>query len=384
MRRIAYIKRWWCLLCFIFINSTAYTQDSSHMRISLLTCTPGDDLYAIFGHTALRVTDSSSVTDIVFNYGTFNFAEEGFYVKFMRGKLLYYLSIEDFRDFALAYQAENRGITEQVLDLSAEEKLAFREALIENLKEEKKYYLYDFFLDNCTTRLRDMILDFKHPRPLLPAVMPVNTTFRQAIHHYLDKGNKQWSKLGIDILMGPRTDAVMTPSQQQFLPDNLMTAIDSSNVPVVKSSASLFPIAPRQKDLSFFTPINVFIALLILYFIIAIGKNKWPLFLESLDRLLFFVTGLTGIILLLMWFGTDHRMTKNNYNLLWLWPTNLFLAFIPRKKSKLVRTYLLAYTIVLALLLLCWTFLPQKLNMALIPLVMLLGYRSVSIYLTRK
>src|SRR6186713_137405 len=97
-------------------------QDSSHIRISLLTCTPGEELYSTFGHTAIRVTDSNSVTDNVFNYGTFNFDAPGFYTKFIRGKLLYYLSVEDFREFAYTYQAEHRGITEQVLNMSADEK----------------------------------------------------------------------------------------------------------------------------------------------------------------------------------------------------------------------------------------------------------------------
>ena len=101
-------------------------RDTSRMRISLLTCTPGEELYSTFGHSAYRVVDSNGITDIVYNYGTFNFNDEGFYLKFIRGKLLYYVSTENFRDFVSDYKADNRGITEQVLNLSGPEKNSSR------------------------------------------------------------------------------------------------------------------------------------------------------------------------------------------------------------------------------------------------------------------
>ena len=156
------------VLLFLFNvhTQTSLAQDSSRIRISLLTCTPGDELYSIFGHSAIRIIDSNSVTDYVFNYGTFNFEDDGFYLKFIRGKLLYFLSVENSQDFMYEYSSMRRGITEQVLNFSAEEKKQIEYALIENLKDENKYYKYDFFLDNCTSRLRDIILKYKSPRLL--------------------------------------------------------------------------------------------------------------------------------------------------------------------------------------------------------------------------
>ena len=115
--------------CFILIYNTSFAQDTSRLRISLLTCTPGDELYSTFGHSAFRVVDSNSVTDIVYNYGTFNFDDDGFLLKFTRGKLLYYLSTEYFTDFKELYQQTNRGITEQVLNLSAAEKINIKKFL---------------------------------------------------------------------------------------------------------------------------------------------------------------------------------------------------------------------------------------------------------------
>ena len=91
----------WILLFFTMAHLPEDTsaQDTSHLRISLLTCTPGEELYSTFGHSAFRVIDSSSTTDYVFNFGTFNFDDDGFYLKFVRGKLNYYLSAENFQDF---------------------------------------------------------------------------------------------------------------------------------------------------------------------------------------------------------------------------------------------------------------------------------------------
>lgn len=369
-----------------FFVVAASAQDSSRLRISLLTCTPGDELYSLFGHSAIRVTDSNAVTDIVYNYGTFNFDDDGFYVKFVRGKLLYYLSVAYFPDFQADYQFTNRGMREQLLNLSAVEKTQLNHALIQNLQEENKYYQYDFFFDNCTTRLRDLIERAKSPTPILPAVMPLNTTFRQAIHQYLDAGQQHWSKLGIDILLGAKTDGVMTAKDQEFLPDNLMRALDSvKNTSLVKSNKKLYTLPDIQKEKIWFTPFVIF-SLLLLFYVIChfFVAHKFPLFMHGLDGMLFFLTGLLGILLIFMWVGTDHSMTKNNYNLLWALPTHIFFSFLVTQNLSWVKQYF-GFSAVAGILLLCaWYFLPQKLNPAMIPFVLLLIFRSYVIFRSRK
>ncbi|MBC7935690.1 MAG: DUF4105 domain-containing protein [Rhizobacter sp.] len=355
-----------------------FAQDSSRLRISLLTCSPGDELYSIFGHSALRVIDSNSVTDHVYNYGTFNFDDKNFYLKFVRGKLLYYMSIEQFTDFRDLYQYTNRGMTEQVLDLSAEEKQVFKQFLVENLKEENKFYQYDFFFDNCTTRVRDLIVKYKQPAPLLPAVRPPGMRFRQAIHEYLDRGKQPWSKLGIDILLGAKTDRVMTAAEQQFLPDNLMMALDSNrNGRLALSSQNLYPLQEQTTGKPFFTPLISFSILLLVFVLLhfTAGK-KWPLLMAGLDGMLFFLTGLLGFILVFMWVATDHSMTKNNYNLLWALPTHLFISFFISSKKLWVKRYLNFTFLAGVLLLFAWAFIPQQLNTALVPFVLLLMFRA--------
>ena len=368
-----------CLLIvhFSLLIVNCKAQDSSHIRVSLLTCTPGDELYSTFGHSAIRIVDSSSVSDIVYNYGTFNFDDDGFYIKFARGKLLYYISTEYFRDFEYQYQATNRGITEQVLNLTAAEKISVQNFLNNNLKEENKYYKYDFFFDNCTTRLRDIIKKNNDTSFTVKPGMPQGTTFRNAIHQYLNKNEKEWSKLSIDILLGKPCDAVMTPAQMQFLPDNLMIGLDSASHPMVLTHQNLYPVNNENTKGSLFTPLNTFILLLLIIAGLSFSKNKFIKgFLNGFDGLLFFLTGLLGVTLILMWVATDHSMTKKNFNLLWAWPTNIFAAFFISSKRSWVKKYFSFTAVALAIVLLAWFFLPQQLNTSLIPFVLLLIYRS--------
>lgn len=366
-----------------FILHSAKAQDTSHLRISLLTCTPGEELYSTFGHSAFRVIDSSKAfndnwRDVVYNYGTFNFDDDGFYLKFVRGKLLYYVSAEIFSSFKDLYQSTNRGITEQVLLLSAEEKIAIQSFLNENLKEENKYYKYDFFLDNCTTRLRDILKKNHDSSFCQKPVMPVGSRFRQAIHQYLDKNNKDWSKLGIDILLGQPCDGVMTAEHMQFLPDNLMKSLDSSNKPMVVSSQNLYPVTNENAKGSFFTPFVVFSLLAIFIVLIGYTKNRFAqAFLQGFDGLFFFLTGVLGIILIFMWVATDHSMTKNNFNLIWAWPTHTIIAFFVNSRKAWVKKYFKFTAIALLAVLISWFFLPQQMNNALIPIALLLIYRSV-------
>ena len=364
---------------FSVLISSVEAQDSSHLRISLLTCSPGDELYSTFGHTAIRIVDSSSTNDIVINYGTFDFDDPSFYMKFIRGKLMYYLSAEDFQIFKQDYQLTNRGITEQLLNLSATEKIALTKALYQNIKVENRYYKYDFFFDNCTIRPRDLLKKYKANFPPFKQVIPKGTKFRQAIHQYLDQRNKHWSKLGIDILLGAPTDAVMTNTQSLFLPDNLMKAIDSSSV--VVSTQALYPFNETANKAGFFTPLMSFFLLLVLIITLTRNGNAFVAsVLLGFDGLLFFLTGALGVVLIFMWTATDHSMCKNNFNLLWAWPTHLIGAFLINSTKRWAKFYFGITTVLYSLLLLVWFFLPQQLNIALIPIVLIILYRSALKY----
>jgi hypothetical protein len=374
------------VICLPAFAAKAQT-DSSRLRVSLLTCTPGQELYSTFGHTAIRITDSAANSDIVYNYGTFNFDDDGFYLKFVRGKLMYQLSAEYFDDFKYFYQQERRGITEQVLNLTSTEKQHLQQALEKNLLPANRYYKYDFFFDNCTTRARDMLIKYKDTAISFKPAMPSGTRFRQGIHAYLDKNKDYWSKLGIDILLGAPTDAVMTNTTMQFLPDNLMISFDSCTTPqvLVKTKASLYPLETTVDILTIFTPTTTFSLVLALFILLGLIKAK-PIkkILSILDMLLFFSAGLLGVILVFMWTGTDHAMCRNNFNLLWAWPMHLVMAFFLPSKKQWVKKYFGLTAAALVLLLVSWFFLTQQMNNALIPVVLLLLYRAAATYFKKQ
>lgn len=365
---------------FFLLPFASLAQDSSHIRISLITCGPGgpnDELYTTFGHTGVRIVDSSSVTDYVYNYGTFDAFEDNFYLNFVKGRLRYYVEAGDFKDFSEEYVASNRSITEQVLGLTAAEKIRVQQFLNNNILKQNRYYLYDFCLDNCTTRVRDIIKKNHDSTFTQVPVMPIGSTFRNAIHFCLDRNDQHWSKLGIDLLLGKPCDAVMTPGQMDFLPENLMHGIEKANTPFVLSVNKIFTPVNIDYQKSIFTPLVVFS--LLLFGTIALGfsrNKKLIIFLNGLDGLLLFITGALGILFVFMWTATDHSMVKNNFNLLWAWPTNLVMAFFINSKKNWVKKYWQILIGGMIIVLLSWFFLPQQMNISLLPLIALIAYRS--------
>ena len=375
---------------FLFLISySGFAQtDSCHLRISLLTCSPGEELYATFGHSALRVTDLASNEDIVYNYGTFNFEEPGFYTKFVRGKLLYYLSTEDFSSFKRQYEYERRSMIEQVLNLSCTEKQKMLQLLQQNLMGDNKFYKYDFLFDNCTTRLRDLLEKAADTAVHFSTIVKERTTFRQHIFEYMDYNDKLWTKLGMDILLGNNTDAVMSTREAMFLPDYLLKGFDSGrigNKPVVQSKITVIDLPvdtlrQTQGEKSFFTnPVFIFWLLFIVIILLSLSKNEAvKKFLFGFDGILFFITGFAGILMLVMWFGTEHIVCRNNYNLLWAWPTHAVMAFFVHSKKQWVKRYFLISAILYAVIFCLIFFIPQPMNNSIIPIILLLIFRYQS------
>lgn len=357
------------------------TTDSCQLTISLLTCTPGEELYSSFGHSAIRVTDDNAGTDLVFNYGTFDFNDPGFYKKFVQGKLLYFVSIDELNNFLAEYDYFKRGVTEQVLNLSCEQKQKLVAALFENAKEENKYYRYDFNYDNCTTRLRDMIEEVTDSPLQTTNILPGNnTTFRNLIHDYLQKGGQHWSQLGIDILLGSPLDKKIDNREAMFLPDYLLMAFDSAaagNKQLVTEKNNLLPAAITRQDKSFFTPVVVFAVLFLLVLALSLWKqHSYSVFFKLFDFSFFLAPGLLGILLVFMWFGTEHAMCKNNFNLLWALPTHAVAAFFLFSKKQWVPFYFRFIFFYSLVLLGAWFALPQQLNTALVPVLGIIIVRS--------
>jgi len=209
-------------ILFIFSIRLTAQINTAHTRISIITCGPGEDLYSLFGHTAIRIIDSAAHSDIVYNWGGFTFDQPYFYLKFLRGKLLYFSSADNFPDFMAEYIYEHRDVYEQVLNLDSSSKQKIFNAIHHNMEGDNRFYKYDFLLDNCTTRVKNIVFENSGNARVANRIVPDRTTSRDMIHYYLDRGSEPWTELGIDILLGSRVDRPVSNDEAMFMPEFFM------------------------------------------------------------------------------------------------------------------------------------------------------------------
>lgn len=375
------------LLLLLSVSAKAqYGSLSNAAEISIITIGPGAELYDKFGHSAFRIKDTLSGVDVVFNYGVYDFDTPNFYTKFAQGKLLYQLGVSYYQPFFESYVAQNRWIKEQTLNLSFTEKQAVSDFLWNNAKPENKKYKYDFFFDNCATKIRDVVqivlgdkLEFKEDH------IKEELTFRQLIQQNLQANS--WGSLGIDIGLGAVIDKKAKPIEYQFLPDyvykgaaNAVIHRNGETENLVKSTSVLFENnSSKAKGNFFLSPLFIFGLLGVLIVFVTYRDYKRKMRSRYLDTAIFFFTGLIGVFLLLLWFATDHTATANNYNLLWAFPISIIVVFAISKKSvspKLKR-YALLLLLLLILLTIHWITGVQVFAIGLLPLLVALMIRYV-------
>ena len=380
------MKKLLALLFIFHLSFTSFSQaDTCHLRISLLTCGPGQDLYSIWGHTGVRVIDSVRQGDIVFNYGTFDDSDPLFYIKFTRGIMMYSVSAYSFRNFMEEYNYFHRSVTEQVLQLDCAQKQQLVQALWNNTKEENKFYPYHFYADNCTTRARDIILNnigtgvqFKDIRP-----QPGISTYRQLIHSFMNSSGQAWNRFSIDVLLGNHLDEVMDNRQSMFLPDFLLKAFDSASLGTqsLVSEKKILLQDGQPDDTTFFTPVFLFSLVLVIMVALSFAKNKTAIkTLAVLDSLFFLLTGLLGLLMLVLWLARVDTVCRNNYNLLWALPTHIIIAFVITRQKKWIKSYWLITAILSVLVLAAWKWLPQEMNNSILLIVAIILFRSVMRY----
>lgn len=320
-------------------DSLIQDHAGDHIRISLLTCGPADEeIWEVFGHTAVRVIDSANRTDLVFNYGTFEFGPD-FEIQFMRGKLNYCLAVEQFNDFMQEYVQAKRSVEEQVLLLDWKQKEHVYDFLQWNAEPGNRYYKYDFFFDNCATRIRDI---FPKPQVFGKAFHFGNAlpqgrqlSFRDIINQYFYRD--QWTRMGVNLLLGSKIDKPMSNTDIMFLPDYLRDGVGGGMVNGRKIAAPAVLILPGSNGALPAGTDWAFIVSSILAILTIAGLVITPLRIlgKIMTTSFLFVTGLLGCLILVMWFGTDHQGCGDNFNILWCLPTNLIIAFFnPKGKGK--------------------------------------------------
>lgn len=347
----------------ISLGSAAATSLSENAQMSLLTCSEGDELYSVFGHSAIRIVEPNQF-DVVYNYGTFEFTDD-FYLLFAQGKLNYQLSRTGFEYFNYEYVVTGRGVQEQVLDLNLEQKQAVLAYLENNYLPENREYLYDFFYDNCATRIRDLFKEVLGSSLVFhSAFIPESVTFRDMIDEKLQP--MDWSDFGIDIALGIPCDAPVESEQNMFLPDEVYDEFATATLngkPLVKSEEELLAMELQIVN----PPIDWALMLCVFFLLLAI--IDLILFLRGakisnlIPGLLFTVSSLIGIGVFLLWFATDHVTTKWNMNLIWAFPLHIFVFFRTIKRPESTRNYFRFVFIALVFfLLLGWTF-PQSFHL---------------------
>ena len=324
-------KRLFVGIFTLIVSQLSIAQQSDSIEVSLLTCAPGNEVYSLYGHTALRYHDLRTGEDYAFNYGVFNFNKPFFSLRFLFGLTDYELGVYPFPLFAKEYGRRGSQVTEQVINLTTEEKKSLYKALIDNYRPENREYRYNFLYDNCTTRARDIL-----ERSINGRIKYVNNenyqTYREMVHQYNSK--YPWAAFGVDIALGMAADIKVGERKLQFLPDYLMMDFERAQImsdgiyrPLVVESRSAVEPGVNIVEESFpLTPTACALILLTLSLaLMAIELRRKRVF-RVWDTLLMSLTGLAGIFMLSL-FLSRHPTTSTNLQLLLLNPLPLFFIY---------------------------------------------------------
>jgi len=378
------------IYCLISLKGEAASL-SQQAEISLLTCSAGTEIYSYFGHSAIRVKDPGTSTDIVFNYGVFSFETPNFIWRYCKGETYFTIAAQSMRSFMQEYYEEQRDVYEQVLNFTPDERQTLYDALLENNKPENRIYLYKHFSDNCATRIRDQFEKALGGRLKYNTKSDEPLTYRQLLDQCLP-GNS-WSGFGIKLALGIPCDRKTTYSEKMFLPDYLEKDIadavvvrDEGEVILSRPQETLYKVTPINEGFSFTSPamtVGLFFLFTLGLSIMEIKRKRRMIWL---DFIVFFSIGIAGLILGFLCFVSILEATGWNLNLIWALPTHIIFALlllIKPLRDKL-SWYLKFTTILLCLFLVSMAFLPQTFHWLVIPLIFTLLLRSGGIELFRQ
>lgn len=348
---------------------------------SVITCGSGEEFYTTFGHSAIRVCDTSQQIDVVYNYGTFNFNIPHFYWTFARGRLDYSISRSTYPAFLFEYGYEGRAVWEQRLRLTNQEVNNLFVLLETNYLPEYRYYKYDFFRDNCATRVRDMVASCLCHRTLSPEqTCDTNLTYRQLLYRYTNN-NLLWWRLGVDIALGQRCDHRCSNYEYMFSPIEMMRQYDTMLVsdtrqPLCEPALQVLQETrpPLHRSLS---PTLLFYVVFLAVVLITLLQWRKGWRLAWFDAVLFALPFLISVVVIFLWFFTNHYCTRPNLNILWASPLFIYFAIRQNKSHPIV--VIIQLVMLLAAMVMTLAPLPQQINQALLPVCLTLTLRLISI-----
>lgn len=317
----------------------------SAVHVSLLTCSPHNEVYSLYGHTAIRYRNETDGIDVAVNYGMFSFNEPNFVLRFVFGLTDYMMGIQPFEDFCKEYAHYGSQVTEQELNLTADEKQTVIEALKRNALPDRIKYRYNYLYNNCTTKARDILLDNVKGKVVYGNDIDEKVSFRDIIHSC--NKNHRWTRFGNDLLMGVKADRKTTREDQQFLPANLMKDFASATVvrngkkePLVKSTATVVKgdpaIAEGEEgwtDKLCPTPLACSLIILCVVFLVSKAEKRFGRRFWAMDAILTFAAGMAGLVLTAMIFS-QHPTVSLNLQILLLNPVMLYFTWLIVKHRK--------------------------------------------------
>lgn len=374
------------LICGILAGSAQ--PACPDIEVSVLTCSPGQEVYSLYGHTAIRVTDRKAGTDLVFNYGVFDFNSEYFLWRFVLGKTDYICMATPWDYFLREYKTGGRSVVAQVLNLTENEALGVRDYLYNNIRRENRTYRYNFLTNNCTTRVMDCI-DSCITGQIVYSWKEEPKTYRRILHEYTD--SFPWTREGNDVLLGADVDTLLSHKATCFIPGYYMHALSNAvvrndfqdtrklvheTVTLVEASPSAvkempgFPLTPLEAGWMFFA-----IALAIMLMEFLTRKMFWPL-----DIILLLLHGLAGCLILFMFLFSEHPTLGSNWLVGVLNPLPLIaLPFVTKAAWHDRRTlwhYFMAVWLAVFMLFMPW--MPQHMCVLAVPVIATLLSRHIS------
>ena len=372
------------MLSFFSLTQSVRGQEDS-IKVSLMTCAPGTEIYALFGHTALRYEDTARGEDWVFNYGMFSFNTPHFIYRFVKGETDYELGVTPYSYFEGSYAMRGSSVYQQTLNLTMAEKQKLRRLLEENYQPENRVYRYNFFYDNCTTRARDIIEECIEGKVVYPDGKE-GLSFRDIVHQYT-KGH-EWDELGIDMCLGSEADEPVDARKQMFAPFYMLEAAGKATIvagdsvrPFVLQEKKVVDVEPEGGEGGF--PLSPLVCVFVLMGAVCLVgwiQLKVKKVIWIWDLFLFGVQGLAGCVIAFLVCFSTHPTVGSNWLILLLNPIPLIYlhVMVYRAIKGKKDLYHLINIVYLTLFIMIMPFVQQKFNATVLPLALCLLLCSAS------
>lgn len=377
------------MLCVCCLSQAQQSRDS--IQFSLVTCAPGSEIYALFGHTAIRYQNFSRGEDVMFNYGMFSFSAPHFVYRFVKGETDYCLGLTPTRYFEAEYAMRGSSVWQQVLNLREDEKFRLLALLEENYRPENRVYRYNYFYDNCTTRARDQIEKCIAGKVVYPDGVP-GKTFRSVVHEFT--AGSPWDEMGIDFCLGAEADRPIPARSQMFAPFYMKAFASRAYIedengnrrPLVLREEKIVDVDAEPAPASAFTPMMAAVAFLMLNVLVGWWQWKRRRIFWGWDILLYACQGIAGCVIAFLFFVSSHPTVGSNWLLILFNPIPLF--YLPVMVFRTIKQrkdgYHLANMVYLTLFIALFLLLPQKFNLTVLPLALGLLVNAVSHVLVLK